>query len=338
VANIQTATSATPQVLVAQYIPTMAAAQYTAIAGTTVQVTSCAVTNTDTVPRTVTLSIVNSGGTGGVPNTVLQMTLTSGQTVNIPEFWLGEGDFIWASAGTASTITLVMTGIVFSASTSGAASGIQDDARGTGGHGTATVTGTNEVGTGTNRYLFGALLVQEGGVSTAWSAYSSLSMTDNDGSGPVAMTRLVSIDFSNTATIQGSVHLFGRANPTSGVNHTLAAAAAASGATMNLVLGSISKSGVASVTGAVSANTPSSVAALSLAITSATLHVPMFAGAFYNPPQDFNLRTKYFNGVTSGFTYPQWLLMADALGAATVTATTSNSTEWAAVGIDVVPA
>jgi hypothetical protein len=48
---------------------------------------------------------------------------------------------------------------------------------------------------------------------------------------------------------------------------------------------------------------------------------PFFAGAFVAPPQAFDLNTFHFDGVPSGFTVPQWLLVADAVGAATVTAT-----------------
>jgi hypothetical protein len=53
---------------------------------------------------------------------------------------------------------------------------------------------------------------------------------------------------------------------------------------------------------------------------------------------DFDKRVRGFNGNASGTNCPHWMIFADALGAATVTATTSNSQLHAAVGIDLVPA
>lgn len=331
-ADLKTATSAVPSVLVAGYLPTTEAAQYTAIPGTTVQFTSAFVTNTDTVSRTVTLSIVKSGGTAGGANRILPtVTLPAFATVDLGELFLGEGDFISGAAGTASTITLVMTGIVFSSTTTGAPSGIQDDAIGSGGHGTGTVSGTNKIGTGGNRYLFGALLTQP---STFVSSYDTLTMSCTDG----AMTPLVHADFNYGSGAIGSVYLFGRANPTSGTTQTLTGSVTKAGVTFNTVMGSLSKSGVGSVTGAVS-NAVTTPTALSLAVTSAAGHVPVFATVFRDVPLDSNLRTRYFNGViNAGATVPQFLLMSDALGAATVTGTTSNASYYASVGVDVIPA
>lgn len=333
-ADLKTATSAVPGVLVAQYLPSTEAAQYTAAVGTTVQITSAIVANTDSSTQTVTLSIVKSGGTAGGSNRILPtITLAAGAVLDLGEQFLGEGDFISGVAGTASKVTIVMTGVVFSSTTTGAPSGIQADAVGSGGKGTATAAGTNKIGTGANRWLLASMLVQPTTTAIGWASYTGLSMSCTDG----ALTRLVSIDFNNGSSVIGSAHIFGRANPSSGTTQAVTGAAAAAGSTMNLVIGSKSFSGVGSVTGAVSSG-PVGAAALNLPIASAVGHIPFFAAAFFAPPIDFSLRTTYFNGFTSGFTVPQWLLQADALGAATVTATTSNSTIYAAVGVDIVPA
>lgn len=331
--DLKSAATAVPK-LIAQSLAASDTVIYTCPAGVTATVRKIRVTNVDGSPRNVTLSIVNSGGVSGVTNRLMVgESVSNGVRVDLGGGdVLNEGDFISGFAPSSTNVDVLISIIEFGGATGGGLTGIQNDAIGTGGHGTASVTGTNTIGTGANRYLFGALLVQPTAI-VGWASYTSLSMSCTDG----AMTRLASVDFNNGSSIGGSVHLFGRANPTSGSTQTLTAAAAASGSTMALVLGSFSKSGVASITGAATEG-PVGAAAMSLAVTSATGHVPVFAAAFNGPPQDFNLRTRYFNGIPSTFNVAQWLLMADAIGASTVTGTTSNSTTHCSVGVDVVPA
>lgn len=336
--DLKTATSALPKVLVAGYLPSSEAAQYTATAGTTVRLASAMLVNTDSSTRTVTLSIVKSGDAAGGANRILSAySLTAGAVLDLGAIgWLGPGDFISGVASVASKVTLVVSGVEFSAATVGVAAGIQDDAIGTGGRTTATGTvgGTNVIGTGSNRYLLAALICAPTTGTVSYASYDTLTLSCTDG----AMTRLVSCNLDSTGTLIGSVHLFGRANPTSSSTQTLTANVAESGVTFNLALASMSLSGVASVTGAATTG-PSSPAALSLAVTSATGHRPFFAGAFFDPPKDFNQRVRSFNGNTQvGFSAAHWLILADALGAATVTATTSNSLAHCAVGLDLVPA
>jgi hypothetical protein len=226
-------------------------------------------------------------------------------------------------------------GTAFSSATVGVATGIQDDAIGSGGRTAAsgTVTGTNTIGTGSNRYLLGALMCTGTTSPPTYATYDTLTMSCTDG----AMTRLVSIDVSNFATRVGSVHIFGRANPTSSSTQTLTGTSVESGITFNLCLASMSLSGVASVTGAAT-TAPSSAAVMSLAVSSASGHRPVFAAAFVDPPENFNQRTRYFNGNPAVANSPHWMIFADALGAGTVTATTSNSVAHGAVGLDLVPA
>lgn len=335
--NIRTAASVIPSVLVAQYVPTTGAAQYQPASLVAAQLVSVAFTNTDTVSRTVTVSIVKSGGTAGGSNTRLpNITLTAGQTLDLGEMMIGDGDFIWAQAGTASTITVVITGSEFSNATGSVMSGIQTDAVGSGGHGAAgSASETIKIGTGLNRRLVTSLLVQEGGAFAGWASYTGGGPTVNCGSTP--MTRKVSIDFNNGGNIVGSAHLFVLDSPPNGTQ-TISAAAAATGATMGLVMASKSYSGVDLTAGLSVVSNASATAAPSLAFTTATGHVPVLCGAFYQPPQALNMNAIRFDGITSGFTVPQWLIFADMFGAPSLTATTSNTTPYAAVGFDMSPA
>lgn len=334
-ADLKTAASAVPKTLVSQSLAATDTVLYTAVTGTSVKLSKIRVTNADGSARNVTLTIVKSGGTSGATNKIMSAeSVAAGARVDLGSGdWLGEGDAIWGFAPSSTNVDVVISGIEFGGGTGSAVTGIQTDAIGTGGHGTGTVTGTNAIGTAANRYLFGALMVQP---STFVASYDTLTMSCTDG----AMTALGHADFNYGSGAIGEVYLFGRANPTSGSTQTLTGTAAKSGVTMVTVLGSMSKSGVASVASAVT-DAPTTVSALSLAITSAVGHVPMFAGVFRDAPQDLFtvLRARYFNGaLNAGITVPQWLVLADAIGAATVTATTSNTSYHAAVGVDVVPA
>jgi len=335
-ADLKTAASAVPQTLVSQSLATTDTVLYTAAAGTTVKLSKIRVTNVDGSARNVTLSIVKSGGTSGATNKIMSgESVAAGTRVDLGSGdWLGEGDFISGFAPSSTNVDVVISGIVFSGSTGAAPTGIQDDAIGTGGRSASsgTVTGTNAVGTAGNRYLLGALTIIPSS-SASYTAYSTLTMSCTDG----AMTRLVSVDFNQGGNLNGSVHIFGRANPTSSSTQTLTGNVASSGLVFGLMLESMSLSGVASVTGATSAG-PSTGATMSLPVTSAAGHRVIIAAGFDGAPQDFNQRVRGFNFNSSGFSQPHYLLLADALGASTVTATTTNSQLYCAAGIDLVPA
>lgn len=350
--DLKIASSAIPSTAVGQFLTGSEANLFPAPSTMSVKV-HMTVTNTSATAVTVNISQVMASVSAGAVNRILVGSLsgaltspsaTSNPFPNTVErtFWLGSGDFISGLASTPGVVSVVVDVVEFSSAATGAPTGIQTDAIGSGGHGTATCTATNLIGTNSNRYLIAGLMVQEGSATAGWAAYTTLTMSCTAG----AMTRLVSIDFVNSgAAITGSVHLFGLANPTSGTSQTLTATVAAPSAIMGLVLGSKSYYGVnssTSPTGAVSSFS-GAAATLSLPITSAVGHVPVLAGLFFNPPQDLAMsntvaRTCYFNGITSGFTIPQWMLLADAIGAASTTATTSNSTSYAAVAVDLIPA
>jgi hypothetical protein len=290
-------------------------------------------TNVSGTP-TASISLVKSGGTASAANRIFARAMTAGEDKVLAGVKLAPGDFISGIASAGTAVSVVVDGTAYSSATVGVASGIQDDAIGSGGRTAAsgTVTGTNAIGTGSNRYLLGALMCTETTAGFTYTTYDTLTMSCTDG----AMTRLVSVDFNQAGNLGSSVHIFGRANPTSSSTQTLTATVADTGKTFNLTLGSMSKSGVGSLTGAATTG-PSSAAAMSLAVSSAAGHVPVFAAVFDSTPQDFNLRTRYFNGNSSVSNMPHWLILADALGAGTVTATAA-STLHAAVGIDLVPA
>lgn len=341
--DLKIASSAIPSTAVGQFLTGSEAPIFNAPSTMSVKV-HMTVTNTSATAVTVNISQVMNSGAAGALNRILVGSLSGALTSpsstanpfpNTVErtFWLGSGDFLSGLASTNGVVSVVVDVVEFSSATTGAPVGIQTDAIGTGGSGTGTCTGTNVISTGNNRYLMAALLVQLTSGAASYTAYTSLTLTCAAG----ALTRLISVDFNNGSAIGGSVHLFGLASPTSGTNQTLTATVAGSGLAIATVLGSKSYSGVNSATSPTNAAStgPTSAVTLSLPITSGIGDVPVFAGAFgINPPQDFNLRTQYFNGLPSAFNIPQWLLFADAIGAATVTATTSNSLRLAAVGVD----
>jgi hypothetical protein len=338
VSDLKTATSAIAGVLVAQHLPSTEAALYTATAGTTAKLASARLVNTDSASRTVTLSVVKSGGSAGASNRILAaVTLTAGQSMDLGSLgWLAAGDFISGVASVADTVSIVISGVVFSSTSVGAPTGIQDDAYGTPGrvNNSGTVGNTNVIGSGSNRYLLAALLCNVSGW-VPWASYDTLTLSCSDG----AMTRLVSADIGGGGQFYGSVHFFGRANPTSNSTQTLTANAADTGITFDLTLASMSFSGVASVAGATS-SAPASSVALNAAISSAAGHRPFWATGSDVPLMDFNRRVRAFNGGSASGqgVGPVWLMMADALGAASLAATSSNNAWHAAVGVDLVPA
>lgn len=333
--DLKTATSALPGLQIAAVqLTTAEVTLYTCPAGVTF-LGDIWLTNVSGTP-TGSISLVKSGGTASASNRIFARPFVANEGVKLSGVKLAPGDFISGIASANTAVSVIVDGTAFSSTVVGVATGIQDDAIGTGGHSASsgTVTGTNAVAAGSNRYHLAALCVQiESGPNTANASYTTLDMSNSDG----AMTKLVSVDFTVTSSITGSIHLFGRANPTSNTSHTLTGHAAFSGNVFDLQMASISLSGVASVTGATSVG-PSSSAVPSLAVTSATGHRPFWAFGFSAVPQDFNRRTRYFNWSSSPFTTPHYFLFGDALGAGSVTASTAVSDFYCAVGIDLVPA
>ncbi|WP_260932128.1 hypothetical protein [Mycolicibacterium llatzerense] len=116
--NLMASTSALPQVLVSQQVASSETTQYTGPASSAVKIASAVLTNTTGSPVTVSLSLVKSGGTAGSANRVLSAySLGAGDSTVVSELsgqFLGPGDFISALAGTASAVSFVMSGVVFS--------------------------------------------------------------------------------------------------------------------------------------------------------------------------------------------------------------------------------
>lgn len=337
--DLKLATSAIPSVLIAAFLPTSDTTQYTCPAATTTRIASCTITNTTGSSATVTLSVVKSGGSSGASNRVLAaMTLTANQELSLGELcWLSPGDFISAFSNTGSAVSIVMTGIAFSiggGGSSGGLTGLQFEGVGTGGRvtsqtNTATVSWTQLVGSNANRYMASAFCVDHAS-SSAWSLATVLSVSSSiDG----LHTRLVSIDLGSPGAI-GSVHLFGRANPTAGT-HTMTATYTLSGLSMSqMIAASCSYYNVAGT------QNPNSVylnsGGTALAITSAAGDVPICAMALQtNPPADLDASLRFFNG--GGGNACNYLAFMDAAGAASVNFTSSSSqTRAGVVGIDMI--
>jgi hypothetical protein len=334
VSDLKTATSAQPGLQIsATQLTTSDAVLYTCPAGVTF-LGDVWLTNTSGTP-TASISLVKSGGTASASNRVFSRAFTAGESVKLADVKLAPGDFISGIASAGTAVSVVVDGTAFSSATVGVATGIQDDAIGTCNRtaATGTVGSAVTVGTGSNRYLLGALMVTGTTSPPTYATYDTLTMSSTDG----AMTRLASADVNFGGTLVGSVHLFGRANPTSSSTQTVTANVAESGKTFNLVAVSQSLSGVGSVTGAATTG-PTSASTLSLAVTSAAGNRPVFVAAFLDPPENFDKRVRAFNGNPAVANSPHWMIFADALGAGTVTATVSNSQIHAAVGVNLVPA
>ncbi len=116
--NLMNATSALPQVLVAQQLASSETTQYTGPANSAVKVSSARLTNVTGSAVTVSLSLVKTGGTAGNANRVLSAySLIAGDGIDLPELtgaFLGPGDFISTVASAATSVTFVLSGVVFS--------------------------------------------------------------------------------------------------------------------------------------------------------------------------------------------------------------------------------
>lgn len=116
--NLFGASSGLPQVLVSQYVANTETTQYTGPASSSVKIASATLANPSGANATIAVSLVKSGGTAGVANRILPtFTLAAGDSLTLSELsehFLGPGDFISAIAGTASTVVLVVSGVVFS--------------------------------------------------------------------------------------------------------------------------------------------------------------------------------------------------------------------------------
>lgn len=112
------ATSALPSVLVSKQLENTATTQYTGPAASAVKIAKAILCNTTGVSVTVSLSVVKATGTAGTANRILSAyPLAAGDTTTISELeglFLGPGDFISTTAGAATAVTLVLSGVVFS--------------------------------------------------------------------------------------------------------------------------------------------------------------------------------------------------------------------------------
>lgn len=308
----------------------------TAAAGTSIQVTSAELTNVSGSSVNVWVSVVSAGGTAGDSNRKRHnVAIAAGATLDIGIADLDEGDFISMKASAGSAIAVVLCGYRYSNATGAVMSGVHRDYTGSGAHGLSgsLTPETIRVSSLPNRRLATALMVQQGTTSFGWASYTgggpTISCTDG------AMTRKISIDVVNgSAAVVGSVHLFTFDNPTSGSTQTITPAAAATGATMNLVCASECYSGVDLAAGLSVVSNASPTAALSLPFTGMAAGViPVMAAAFIAPPLGYNMDAIRLDGITSAFALPQYLLFADKFDVSALTAADTNATNpYGAVG------
>jgi hypothetical protein len=107
-----------PQVLVSQQLAASETTQYTGPENSAVKIASAVLTNTSGGPVTVSVSVVKTGGTAGAANRVLSAySLAAGDSTVLTELvgtCLGQGDFLSAIASSATSVTFVVSGVVFS--------------------------------------------------------------------------------------------------------------------------------------------------------------------------------------------------------------------------------
>ena len=91
------------------------ATYYTVAASTRARIDAVALTNTDTVARTVSVYLVSSGGSAGVSNIVLQSySLAPGQTIRVKGAMgqvLQTGGKIMAVASVANVVNIYASGV-----------------------------------------------------------------------------------------------------------------------------------------------------------------------------------------------------------------------------------
>lgn len=116
--NVIGATSAIPQVLVSKQIESSQTTQLTAAASTSLRILSASLCNTSGSPVVVSVNVVKNGSSAATSNRVISgYSLAAGDTTILSELvglGLGPGDFISTVADTASAVTLVISGLVFS--------------------------------------------------------------------------------------------------------------------------------------------------------------------------------------------------------------------------------
>lgn len=118
--GLKTATDGQPKVLVSQQLATAETNIYQVPANSSIKIMMASICNTSGAAVTVGISVVKAAGTAGNANRVVPTTysLAAGDTLSLRDYLaghvLGPADFISAIAGTATAITFVMSGVVFS--------------------------------------------------------------------------------------------------------------------------------------------------------------------------------------------------------------------------------
>lgn len=193
-------------------------------------------------------------------------------------------------------------------------------------------TGTQVVGSGSNRLMLVWVAVNTSG---GWiNSFSSLTVTSSLGG---TFTNISDVWMALSGQSTQSIHLFVCTAPAVGT-HTLTASVNTGSPWIggNITIASVSYVGVngyqnlATQGGGSNAN-----AALNLAITSAVGHVPVVGMADGNSGYGTTFNKTLRANIASGSSYQQYVQIGDAAGASTVTfTTTTNSTMVGAIGVD----
>ncbi len=208
------------------------------------------------------------------------------------------------------------------------------DAKGAGGTSTSTAAAskttnwTHVVSDGANRYLVVGVVVSHSN-SIDPAAYSTMTVTSNQGG---TFTRL---GYRVIGSNQGSVNLFGLANPTV-ATHTLTATVSNTQWSDRIMGNSLSYFFVGSVGTPVTAGATN--AAMNLSVSSATGNMAVGLGGFSASPTGFNQTLQHSAG-SSVNGMGDYMILGHAAGASTVAFTTSSAAHtYGAIGINLIKA
>ena len=115
--NLIRATSNLPQVLVSGQLAASESTVLSCAANKTLAIATATLCNTSGSSRTVSISVVKSGGTGGTSNRVAVIDLDPGESCIVEELvglLMGPGDFISTLASAATSVAMVISGAVSS--------------------------------------------------------------------------------------------------------------------------------------------------------------------------------------------------------------------------------
>lgn len=115
--NLSTITTVTPGILSSVQLASGDTAVYTVPGSKAAKIGPLILCNTSATAVIVSAGVIPSGGSvDGTHKIVSALSIAGGETVTLDEFdgqWLGDGDKVNVTAGTAAAVDATLTGLVF---------------------------------------------------------------------------------------------------------------------------------------------------------------------------------------------------------------------------------